>query len=443
MRASLIPVLLASFYLTPANATMVALTRDFPPNPIAKTSCAPLVKGALAQVINNPDSDSFANDDVPVIMSSWQPGCDYNERIATIPKKYLKTIPDPQPARADGSHPPLRIQITQANLKPDCLQAGKNLGIDGFLKVGMAVASQQKTSDQIDDFLKCYPTDNQADYENTYRRLINLAADKFQVDASEMKCLLRREGTFDKNKISCRGALGLGQQVVSNARDIAKQIGDSAGRLAAGRPATEIGPERKENDLIRMGWDSYMGELRNSPHNDLRGCTGNFEVSEKTNPPPSVEQASKDPHRETCNHEPNVYPAHVVDDRQCAAASIAATAVFLSNIHHQLDESGKTTDHNDWETIRQKSVAAMAAYMIGNGNAAKAIRNISDPAKWEAAILNGAPKYKDELANHIRAMHNCLDDDKWDKPWGSKDSKPGDVACRRQAPMQRADASVK
>lgn len=381
--------------------------------PSRGSGCAP-VKGAIGQIVNA-DSSDLPSDQVFVRWESGVVNCEGPNRFTAVARTDLK--PAKLPEKTAEERPPTRITI---HIPPTARSAkcdkSSVRSVAQVANVNFAKLTGQKSAQHLEQWLQCYPTKHQSDYDKSYRAMIELAADHFKVDASMMKCLLRQEGAWNRNALSCSCAVGLGQQVKMNADWVQKQIGDSRSRIAKG--------EKGETEIQRQ-WDSYMAAQRKQNPRSLSGCTGNFHVRGENKERPIT--VADDPSLARCR---NFKPCarYATDDRRCGPASIASTGVYLSVIKKRLANAANA-DASTFKPfeIQEASISALAAYMVGNGAAERAIEGLNDPMAWPPAIFRATPAHlKNDMWQHMRALRVCLKDGEWGAPnMGGKDLCPG------------------
>jgi hypothetical protein len=231
-----------------------------------------------------------------------------------------------------------------------------------------------KNKQELQTYLDCYSTPHQKEYQHDFKPMIELAEQVFGVPSILLTCLLRRESSWDKEAVSPTGAVGLGQHLKANSAFISRLIGDSPARRRAHTQA---------RSTVARQWDYYMNHIAKTRPELLKGCSGGFDL----------------------------------EDRTCPAASIAAASVYLVQIQKELNSSSKIPSM-EWEDFKSHFVTAAAAYNIGNGFASKAVKGLSDSDEWVDALMDRPMKAgkRGELTDHIRALRNCMGKNNWGPP---------------------------
>lgn len=160
------------------------------------------------------------------------------------------------PSRDVVSALPRGEERTEASAAPqNCPDCHDDQGLAALRTMANAVQSQpstncQKTDEEIEKYLDCHATPNQANYDKYYRKLFDLAGSTFKAayhpsfglkailkpedwpssgkempfsisaKSSVMKCIALRESQWDPTKESDTGAKGIGQQTETNVEHI-------------------------------------------------------------------------------------------------------------------------------------------------------------------------------------------------------------------------------
>lgn len=297
-------------------------------------------------------------------------------------------------------------------------------------KVDLADLSTPKTDQEVDEYLACYSAGNQKEFGAKYKYMIEAAAKAFDVSPVLMKCLIFRESQWDKDRMSCTCATGLGQQVLQNASTIDELVGDSITRTA------DIKAKRRNSD-IQQRWDGYMKDMKRK--NWLEGCSGYMKHSQQETDKNSEFYKQAISHREKgCGKNPVECPIFRQDDRRCPAASISATAAYLHTINNLLT---KGKNKVEWWQVDDAKVALALAYNSGEGTVLNAMKKGSgEITPMSIGILSNAAvtqaKSK-EMHRHYQAVRSCLIKSQWGSPVGTPPSKN---ECRsfRRPPTQIA-----
>lgn len=267
--------------------------------------------------------------------------------------------------------------------------------------------TQLKSSEGIEQYLRCYAPKHYQNYLTEYRGMIDDAAKEFQVDGSLMRCLLQRESQWDTSMISCTCAMGLGQQTSENLESM-------KGTVAA----TLSGP----------AWTNYMNRARAKDPQFANKCTGEFTRSGEIKDQNDDFYKSVMKGRERgCGKAATPCRVFRQDDRRCPAASIAATAAYLKYIDSIIRKAVNCGQLEPWQ-MADSRVAMALAYNAGEGTIQKALKIANDEnTTISVNILDGAnvsDNKKKEMRHHYRALRACLVAGETDPPAVGDTHKP-------------------
>lgn len=270
---------------------------------------------------------------------------------------------------------------TTGSLPTTSLHTGGGLnGIGSLISALRTQYSGVKASAQIDQYMECYPYGEEG-VEN-YQRLkkyVNMAAEHFRLEAKGqvyevnpalMACLFRRESGYDPKNASHTDAVGLGQHTSINVKDISQ-------RLA------------KKGSWEYALWSSFFERVKKDPAGRklMLSCMGTSKTGEPV--------------------------FNSKEDAKCPLQSIAASSIYNLNIQRELVKSAKVNFIN-WEDDLQYQLAIAAAHNLGNGASRKAVQDLF-LGGWLKSILKKSPskEKKEEVANHINAIRNCMQANNW------------------------------
>lgn len=338
-----------------------------------------------------------------------------------------------------------------------CAIRDKEVGLNQLIYNILSNCSKrkQKSAQEIEKYLACYSTPHQKEYDRRYKGMIELAAVHFHVEAPLLKCLLRRESTWNEDLESPTCAYGLGQFLPGTAYDIAKEIGDSQWRTTH--------HEEAPPGSVRANWDDYMTDLRaHDPKAITGGCNNNFsflnedlyyrekkqaydramvayqnavkkgKAAKLTKPVPPMKPAAYETskpvvfvdakgkeHRRykkvDCFNNPRVY----FDNRGCPAASIAAASVMLLHATERRDRAAPTS-HYSCEEYNNMQIANALAYNRGPKGLLSVASKEKNSDLWAREIIaeEKSAGGRSEAADHLISIQNCLDAGNWNPPVG-------------------------
>jgi hypothetical protein len=417
-----------------AVGTIVKLDEPLPYNPLyLEKVCGPPPVGSVGKIIKS----SWGTTDMPDVVWQNRSNCSVSEQRTLVPLHAISMVKGAPPPKNEDSE--LEACNGLCSYAKD--YEGWGVGLQRIVYDETATKCSKipaKENKDIEKYLACYGTPHQQDYKKYYRPMIELAAYRFHVEPAVLKCLLHREGQWNKKELSGNCAYGLAQFMPEAAHDMGLLIGDSDAR-------------KRDHSIkataVQQEWDKYMDDLQQADPQALEGCSSrNFFFndhrlvhdaavrkyekemelfkagkmsSEPKAPLPCTDcDVSSDPILTTtnkgqvirkyrlrdCFNRPKVYEDH----RDCAAASIAAAAVKLGQIESRILKD-KKFDHLTCEEFGNRVIAEMLAYNRGEGAAAKATKHEEDSSKWAAQIATaGSVAANSEALDHMQSVQNCL-----------------------------------
>ena len=283
-----------------------------------------------------------------------------------------------------------------------------------------------KTPAQMEGYLKCYPTRYQSDYDTYYKKLIELAAQKFNVayrsDADEsvvpiidsstfelvdedapgrpvvdreklpvfvsananvMKCVSLRESRWDKEARSSAGT-GIGQQTYINAKDINEF-------MAANRWAKDL-------------WDSYFINAKKS-----------FTASEwakVTTHPKTGKPCTQEMRTVIADNKETAVP-----DAYCPVNSIAAMALYQVMVELRIRQANPNYRDKAMTQAEFADIGLLGALGHNAGITSVSVAaKTGTPEQWVERVVaqSNSPERVKEKSDYRKFMQRCLSGQNWE-----------------------------
>ena len=296
----------------------------------------------------------------------------------------------------------------------------------------------EKTPEQLEQYLACHATKWQSNYDRMYRRLFDLAGKTFQVtyepgkkdavkaltkasdmqssqgnpfwlhaDPGALKCTALRESRWDPNAESATGARGLGQQVDINVTEV--------GCLIAGCG------KRKAAPWARDLWSAYFKGAREMTKGD----------------PALYKEMTTRPNGTACREKMLSKDLDAV----CPINSIAAAAInklaaaLSARQKSSLYKASTTQDFSESERF-DLNVLTATTNNAGSGNLSKAVLGGASLKEWLKRLpkVDGDADRQKEIGDYQQFMKNCLQAGNFKSVWPlQKGEKPKDCSAFKRA----------
>lgn len=318
--------------------------------------------------------------------------------------------------------------------------------IEGAVSAKSLVSERSSNAyfNSTEEYLRCYPTPNQENYNKHIKPALELASKEFRVAmspvtgsvayleqgdgkdpiamlASEkvaeaegtwidvhphpdiLKCMIRKESLFDPAATSQTGAAGLGQQVSQNVEEINCML---------------YGCGAKNKRRAALPWaakmkDSFYNQARKLPESTQSYLWTNAKTGARC----GDIMKSK-------------------EDAYCPIHSIMATALYqvkLETIIRKNYDKLKTSGDFEGDELILASAMMASGHNAGEGNISKATQN-GDPDQWLTQMLSNTTGARTkEVRGYFKSMKACVGGDK--QPMSANETLDRAAICHKLDPF--------